>query len=741
MLCSLRALLVVLSVVVAVSIEAQTGWKPAATPLTTRWARDVEPKMPRPEYPRPQMKRERWQNLNGLWEYAVTNRAATSFPTAEGQILVPFAIESSLSGVGRRVTGDNLLWYRRSVAVPPEWKGGRLLLHFGAVDWRSEVFVNGIKVGEHEGGFDPFSFDITDALRTTREQEIVVKVWDSTGDGQARGKQLANPHGIFYTPVTGIWQTVWLEPVPTGHIAGIRVTPNAKKGEISVDMDAAGDADQFQITVLDRGREIGTITTLVSKSARISLSNPNLWTPDSPYLYDLRVDLLKDRKVVDTVDSYFAMRDVRVGPDSAGITRIFLNDKVTFMAGPLDQGYWPDGLLTAPTFEAMKYDLDVTKRLGFNTVRKHVKVEPATWYRLCDEMGLIVWQDMPSAWHGKDGPSPAVAKQFELEWKRIMDALYHFPSLVMWVPFNEGWGQYDTVRVTEWTMQYDPSRIVNSASGWTDFGVGHVNDIHVYPGPDTPKKEAKRAGVLGEFGGLGFPMTEHLWNKDGNWGYVSYKTSRELTDAAIDLFRMCHLLTGDRGLSAIIYTQTTDVEIEVNGLLTYDRAKMKFDEPALAAAIRELYKAPPKLDVIIPTSVETPQEWFYTTTDPGEGWNQAGANRTGWKRGQGGFGTPQTPNTTVRTRWDTSNIWVAREIEVGDTSGGSLFLSIYHDEDAKVYLDGKLVADLKGYVTSYRLVALSSFGELKPGRHTLAIHVRQTTGGQYIDAGIVRIRP
>jgi len=721
----------------------QAGWRPAPTPLFTKWASDVDPRNCWPEYPRPQMKRALWQSLNGLWEYSVTAKSANSIGEIDGQILVPFAYESSLSGVGKRIDENHVLWYRRQFVLPESWRGQRLLLHFGAVDWRCRVFVNDIEVGDHTGGYDPFSFDVTDALKPGSEQEVVVKVWDPTSDhGQARGKQIRNPHGIHYTPVTGIWQTVWLEPVPKASISSVRITPNARASLISVVGTSSNSGARIRYTIAFDGEPVATGEGGANAATEIVVPNKRLWTPAEPNLYDVRCELIVDDQVTDAVECYFGLRDIRVGPDASGITRVFLNDSPITMIGLLDQGYWPDGLYTAPTFEALKFDLDLTKRLGFNTVRKHVKTEPAVWYRLCDEMGLIVWQDMPSAWHPTEGPTPEVAKQFEAEWKAIMDALYPFPSLVMWVPFNEGWGQYDTVRVTEWTMAYDPSRIVNSASGWTDFGAGHVNDIHIYPGPGAPKKEAKRAGILGEFGGLGFPIEGHLWNKAGNWGYVSYKTSTELTDAAIELLRQSHPLLGQPGLCALIYTQTTDVEIEVNGIITYDREKLKFDEPRLSAAIRELYTTPPVLDVLLPTSAEDAQDWHFTTTYPGDDWFKPGVLRSHWQSGPGGFGTRQTPNTTVRTEWSTSDLWIAREFELSGpvAPDGEVYLSIYHDEDAEVYLDGKLVAQLKGYTTGYKPVPVVLDGPLVPGRHTLAIHVRQTTGGQYIDAGLIQIR-
>lgn len=723
---------------IAVGAEAQSGWKAAPTPLSTRWAKDVNPNKVWPEYPRPQMKRKEWKNLNGLWEYTVNSGTKPS--RFDGQILVPFAIESSLSGVGKRVKPTDSIWYRTTVDVPSKWRTGDLLLHFGAVDWECNVFVNGKFVGDHKGGYDPFSFNIAPFLGEGK-QEIVVQAKDATPQfGQARGKQIQNPHGIYYTPVTGIWQTVWLEPVPKTAITRVALLPNAAKGSIQSTVTASQPANEVKVTVSFKGSEIASITAPYGGSQTIVLPDKKLWTPDSPHLYDMKVELINDGRVVDRVDSYFALRDVRVGTDKEGINRLYLNDEVIFMAGPLDQGYWPDGLYTPPTFKAMKYDLDVTKRLGFNTVRKHVKIEPAVWYRLCDEMGLMVWQDMPSAYHPEKGPEPAEAAQFELEWKRIMDSLYSYPCIVVWVPFNEGWGQYDTVRVTNWTKQYDPSRIVDSASGWHDHGAGDLNDIHAYPGPDSPKLEAKRAAALGEFGGLGFPIEGHLWTSKGNWGYISYQSKKELTDAAIELLSMTHLLTGERGLTSAIYTQTTDVEIEVNGLLTYDRELFKFDEPRLRAAIKALYKPAPVIKTLVPTAINGGQQWTYTTSAPTGNWFAPDYNRQGWKTGESGFGTKETPNTYVRTEWNSSDIWIARTFEVNLAGVRQPHFYIYHDEDAEVYVNGKLARKFVGYNGAYRMYSIPS-GLLKSGQNHIAVHVKQTRGGQYIDVGIVDLVP
>ncbi len=583
-------------------LSAQAAWKPADGPLMTKWAKDVSPEKVHPEYPRPQMVRENWLNLNGLWDYAIKPKDASRPDSFDGRILVPFPVESALSGVMKPVGPDNRLWYRRTFTVPEKWTADkkRLLLHFGAVDWDATVWVNGKEVGNHKGGYDPFTFDITDALKSDGDQEIVLSVWDPTDAGtQPRGKQVRKPGGIWYTAVTGIWQTVWLEPVSAG-IVQLRLTPDIDAGVLHVEVGSDKDEGEFTVeaTAFVERRQIASATGSRDGKCDLSVPNPRLWSPDSPFLYDLKVALKRDGKVVDEVKSYFAMRKIALGKDEDGTLRLFLNNKPLFQYGPLDQGWWPDGLYTAPTDEALKYDIEVTKKLGMNMARKHVKVEPDRWYYWCDKLGLLVWQDMPSGdrYIGTKDPdivrTEESAKQFDTELTRIIQAFGNHPSIVMWVPFNEGWGQFDTPRVVDMIRKLDPTRLVNNASGWTDRGVGDVMDIHQYPGPAVPRIEEKRAVVLGEFGGLGLPLPGHTWQAEKNWGYRSYKTAEELTDAYLTLIRRLLPMTGQPGLSAAVYTQTTDVEVEVNGLMTYDRAIIKMDAERVAAANKGLYTPP-----------------------------------------------------------------------------------------------------------------------------------------------------
>ena len=739
----------ILFIVLLVCSSILADYKPANGPLMTRWARRVSPKNVHNEYPRPQMVRKSWENLNGLWEYAIIQKDQSQPDTFDGQILVPFPIESALSGAMKTVGPENRLWYRRTIRIPRTWKSKRVLLHFGAVDFETTVWVNEKEVGTHRGGYDPFTFDITDALVETPEQEIVVSVWDPTDAGtQPRGKQVRKPHGIWYTSVTGIWQTVWLEPVPKAYIKWIKIVPDLDNKSVTVTAACSESAGYS----LEAEAKDWWFTKAKNKGGAdeeiiLKIKKPKLWSPDSPFLYDLNV-MLKDSKgkKADEVSSYFGLRKIEIKKDKKGINRLFLNNEPLFQFGPLDQGWWPDGLYTAPSDVALRYDIEVLKKLGCNMLRKHVKIEPARFYYWCDKLGLMVWQDMPSGdkYIGGNDPdiqrSPESAKEFETELTAMITKHFNHPCIIMWVPYNEGWGQWDTPQIVELIKKLDPTRLVDNASGWTDRGVGDVHDIHSYPGPAMPPVEEKRAAVLGEFGGLGLPVEGHTWQEEKNWGYREYKSREALTDAYVALIDNLRLLIGD-GLSAAVYTQTTDVEIEINGLMTYDREMIKVDVKKAAAANKRLYLPPPILKTIVPTSQQQPQSWRYTTSQPPEGWQQADFNDSDWQTGPGGFGTKGTPGTIVGTEWKTPDIWIRRTFELKDTKSSQPQLVIHHDEDAEVYFNGQLAAKLEGYTTSYVKVTLDEQAQksLKAGTNCIAIHCHQSTGGQYIDAGLVDV--
>jgi len=598
----MRSFFLILMLAIAAS-AVQSTWAPAGNMIRTPWAKEVNPDKAWPEYPRPILTRPSWQNLNGLWEYAISARDAAEPGSYEGAILVPFAIESSLSGVGKAVTPAQALWYRRSFEVPAAWTGKRLLLHFGAVDWEATVYVNGRQAGTHKGGYDPFTFDVTGFLSGSGSQKVVVRVWDPTNGANApqpRGKQVLRPGGIFYTAVTGIWRTVWLEPVPETHIAALRTVPDIDLETISVAAEVAGSAAELstRIEVLQGNKVAGGGEGRPGQAVRIKISKPRLWSPAAPFLYDLKVTLIDSQaRQVDTVGSYFGMRKIAIGKATDRFNRLFLNNQPLFQFGPLDQGWWPDGLYTAPTDAALRYDLEQTKALGFNMLRKHVKVEPERLYYWADKLGLLIWQDMPSSnFNRKNTAAEALAeadRQWDAELKAMIDHLRNYPSIVMWVPFNEGWGQHDTRRITEWVKAYDPTRLVNNASGWTDEGFGDVNDVHTYPGPSMRPPESARAVVLGEFGGLGLPVKGHLWKEEGNWGYRSFDDFESYRQKYTDLVVAMYALA-KQGLAAAVYTQTTDCEIEVNGLMTYDRVISKLDPKVFSTLNRGFL--PPALE-------------------------------------------------------------------------------------------------------------------------------------------------
>jgi beta-galactosidase/beta-glucuronidase len=556
------------------------------------------------------MVRPDWLSMNGLWEYTILPLRQEKPAGYEGHILVPFPVESALSGVGRPLNPDQRLWYRRSFYIPELWTGRRLLLHFEAVDWEAQVWINGTLAGSHHGGYTPFSLDITPYVRARGENELLVAVWDPTDTGgQARGKQVLHPRTIWYSAVSGIWGTVWLEPVPMDHIRRLKLTPEVDSSCLTVEIDAVGADEEMHVRLeaFDGNTRLAAIKSRLTEPARIYIPNPQLWCPEDPHLYHLHLSILRQGRVLDEVKSYFAMRKFSLGRDGAGRTRLCLNDRPLFQLGPLDQGYWPDGLYTPPSDAAMRYDLEVCKRLGFNMLRKHVKVEPRRFYYHCDQLGLIVWQDMPNGGHPvgeklsmlaifldargkilsrKDRHSyrvagrkdPEARQEFESELREMVDALYNCPCIGVWVPFNEGWGQYDARRIAAWLKAYDPTRLVDHASGWFDGGGGDCKSLHIYNLPLKPlPPEDQRAIVLSEFGGYSLKCPGHDWDDKAEFGYKKFDDSESLTEAYIDLFENQLKPWIEAGLSAAIYTQTTDVEIEVNGYLTYDRQVEKMD--------------------------------------------------------------------------------------------------------------------------------------------------------------------
>jgi len=577
-------ILINLSLFVSCNPKKDTNWTLSDNPIYTQWAASVDPSNPWSQYPRPDMQRESWMNLNGLWEYAITGKGLKP-DKWESVILVPYPIESAISGVKKKVSENENLWYRRNFVIPNSWMRKKILLNFEACDWETRVWVDGNEVGTHRGGYDPFTFDITNALTAKKKHLLEVCVWDPTDKGpQPRGKQVTSPGGIWYTSTTGIWQTVWIEPVNEAYITSFRTFTDADSGIIKIQAQIQ-DADDGALTfnVLKEGTSIASVTCNVNAEAELKINDPILWSPDKPYLYDISIELKRNGELIDKINSYTGIRKVSVGKAPDGFTRILLNNEFLYQNGPLDQGFWPEGLYTPPTEEAMVYDLKAIKKMGFNMLRKHVKVENRIFYYWCDKLGILIWQDMPSGDQYISGKMPDIEKskesadQFEYELKRMIDTKFNHPAIIIWVPFNEGWGQFQTERITQLIADYDPTRLVNSASGWTDRGTGDINDIHHYPEPVVQQAEEKRAIVLGEFGGLGLPVTGHTWEQK-TWGYRNMEDSLQLLIRYKSYYDLIHIFVEEKGLSATVYTQITDVETETNGLISYDRKINKMGE-------------------------------------------------------------------------------------------------------------------------------------------------------------------
>ena len=711
------------------------SWHPAVSPLVTRWAADVSPTNVWPEYPRPQLVRADWKNLNGLWDYALTDTPMNHPLAFAGKILVPFPVESALSGVRTNLSELGQLWYRRNFSVPETWRGQRVRLHFGAVDWRCQVRVNGHDIGQHQGGYDAFTFDITDALQWKGAEEISVCVTDPTEGDQPRGKQSRKPEGIFYTSTSGIWQTVWLEPVPEICIDDLKAVPDvdAKSLRLRVAVNSFSDNVRVEAVVSVAGREVARGKGVPNSELVLNFSEPHLWTPDDPFLYDLQVTLRDGDKAIDSVTSYFGLRKIALRKDEQGFTQIALNNQFLFQIGTLDQGFWPDGLYTAPTDAALRSDIEFLKKSGFNLTRKHVKVEPDRWYYWCDKLGLLVWQDMPS---GNNATADG-RREFENELARMVDGLQNHPAIIVWVLFNEGWGQNDTETLADWLKELDPSRLVDSASGWTDLRVGDLNDMHNYPGPNMPAPEPRRASVLGETGGFGLTVTNHVWSAR-NWGYVMLKSNTELASRYDQSLKQLWRLHNLRGLSAVIYTQTSDVETECNGLLTYDRAVEKMDAATLAAANAGGIFQPPK-KIVLPNALFGRPVWKYTIEQPAANWFRSEFNATAWPEGVGGFGSSGTPGVFMNSSWTSGDIWLRRDVslEAGDIA--NLSAQVFHDEDVEIYLNGVLAAQAESFSTDYVELEISSAAKaaLHAGRNTIAVHCHQTGGGQGIDVGLI----
>jgi hypothetical protein len=672
-----------------------------------------------------------WWKLDSDWQKPAEIRY-------EGQILVPFPIESALSGVRKQFLPGDHLWYRRTFAVPEKWKAQRVLLHFDAVDYEASVWLNGKELGRHRGGYDHFTYDITDAPRPGAVQELKVSVVDPTDSGnQAHGKQVLHPGGAAYTASSGIWQTVWLEPVAASAIAELKLMPDVDASvlRLKVRTQDASEAGQIEAIALAGGKKVASAKGKPGEVITLPIPTGRLWSPDDPFLYDLKITRTLGRKTTDEVRSYFGLRKIAVTPDAKGVPRLMLNNRFVFERGPLDQGFWPDGLYTPPTDGAIKFDLEYCKAVGFNLVRKHLKIEPERWYYWADKLGLLVWQDMPSGnLRGEEA-----RRQWETEMTRHLEDHFNHPSIVTWVLFNEGWGQYDTARLVARMRSLDSTRLINDASGWYDQQWGDIVDKHFYPGPGVPRLEEKRASVTGEFGGLGYVVPGHVWRNDA-WGYMSFTDSAPLTELYQRLWLRAYWLAENHGLSAAVYTQISDVEQEANGLMTYDREVEKIDR-AKARACASGQMPLRNYHSILPTSRAEPQAWSYTATRPAADWAKLGFDVSTWRTGKGGFGSRYGMDQNVHTVWEGADLWIRQEFTVPPSGLHWPLLEIYYGADTDIYINGVRACEPEGFHNCYGLYELNipARAAIKPGTNVIAVHLiqRQKGGEQFVDIGLL----
>lgn len=738
------------------SVRAQSTWTKQTAPVMTPWGEQLTADNVWQEYPRPSMKRQEWMNLNGVWKYFKRTsinydyeRNTTSFSKA---ILVPFPVESALSGIMDKSYSSNRRathMYRRTFTLPDTFSDKNVLLHFGAVDWRCYIYVNGQLAGTHDGGSVPFALDITSFLKESGTQELQVAVWDPTDGGQPNGKQSVSPSGIWYTPNSGIWQTVWLEPVSPTHIESYEPIPDIDNSAVSIKVKTSASCT-VTLTVKDGDNIVVEQTGPSDQTFTLPIPSAKLWSPDEPNLYDLEISAKEQGQEVDKVTGYFGMRKFsRAMID--GHPAILLNNKPLYMYGPLDQGWWPDGLLTPPSYEAMVYDLQVMKDFGMNMVRKHIKLENDLWFEWCDRNGLVVWQDMPSGCgSGAIGNIEYAMQNFYRENEELIEATRHHPCIGAWVVWNEGWGQHaergmaHTMRAVNSVMNanHDPGRFVHAVTGWVDVEMGDFLDVHSYPSPGAATNAVnERVASCGEFGGINLFIENHMWaGSDVNYTTVEdAETYANLYDRYTDRLGE---LQQEKGLWMSVYTQITDVEQECNGILTYDRKVMKVS-PAQQQMMRDKilrtinyrYK---DVTTVVPAGDENSSiQWKYTTTEPAADWFSTDFAASGWKTGSAGFGGGG------RTPWSSSDIWIRRTFKINSFDMSrlpDLRLWLFHDEDAEIYINGLLAAKMTGYNTKYEAWPLLPEAQqslkFDGSDNVIAIHCKQTTGGQFIDCGL-----
>jgi hypothetical protein len=717
-------------------------------PLMTRWAALVDTNNPLPEYPRPQMVRADWMNLNGIWQFqpGTANDPAPIGETLSNQILVPYPMESALSGVMKYY---EFSWYRRMFTVPSSWNGKRIILHLDAVNWQATVYVNGQEVGVHQGGYGPFSYDITSCLNGGTN-ELILKILSPEDNGsEPRGKQTLHPAGIMYTSSSGIWQPVWLEPVDTSGINDLKIVPDVDNSQLQLTVNCYDPAGvTVAVTVLSNSVPISTMAGNAETQMDIPVPDPNLWSPDNPFLYNLQISTIHNGITNDSVTSYFGMRKISIAAVN-GVPQMLLNNQPYFETGTLDQGFWPDGIYTAPTDEALEYDLQMEKAMGFNMVRKHIKVERQRWYYWADKLGLLVWQDMPScnSYTGNPNPPPVDALDFIAELTAMVTNHWNSPSIIMWDIFNEGQGeagnrngvgQTNTAYLVNLVKTLDVSRLVNQASGGRYFGAGDVFDAHHYPNPGHPSSRTQ-APVDGEYGGIGYLIAGHLWNSaHAGIGYSKAKNANAIATGFDSFADDLVAYKSDKGLNGAVYTQITDVENECNGLMTYDRF-LKQDASLIRASNQKSIMG----HMVLPSSKNSGRAWLYTTNAPAKNWYAVNFDASSWNYGKAGFGTTGTAGAVVRTKWKTSDIWIRQTFSPGPLTSqdiANLVFYLYHDEDCQIYINGVFAGSMTGYETSYITMAINSAGRLAlipSGTNVIAVHCDNTVGGQDIDVGIL----
>lgn len=765
---------------------------PFMSKMMTEWGEKVTPENAWREHPRPQMMRREWKSLSGHWDYSVRPQEAGIPEGHDGKILVPFPAPSALSGVREWIASTNALWYSRTVELHPK-EGERTLFHLDGADFRSQVFVNGVEATDtpHQSAQLALTVDITPFVKDGANR-IDIQVWDpmnfAKADrtrwvGNSTGKQTYSPSGCHYTGITGIWAPVWVETVPETYVRGYKATPDFDRGTVRIEVDGAGDVKgaRCMVRVKDAGAVVAS-AELKRWGAPVELQLPRPvkpWSPESPFLYDVEIALGKD-----VVQGYFGMRKFEVKEDANGVLRFFLNNRLYYPIGTLDQGWWPDGLLTPPSDAAMAWDIGFLKRLGFNMMRKHIKVEPMRYYYLCDLLGILVFQDMPSGYgdlNGRYGP-------YRDELKGMIDQLYNAPSIVMWIPYNERWGQPGEAQTSwtlKWVKRYDPSRVVDGPSGWSDYEGGFIKsidgkgtltktehfpdgvpesaeviDFHQYPHPRVLPANTHRATMCGEFGGLGLRVEGHVWNPEmRNWGYGGTGAGGKEAAAAVQkaylglMDELCAMAFLE-GCAASVYTQTTDVEGEINGLVTYDRRVEKFDAAAIRAAHEKVCRfaaagAGPfsKRDLVAPATSAVPAEWAYAFSGVPQDWMAPGFDDSSWKRSVGGFGSKAILHANrgakLSVEWKTPAIFLRTRFDAPDEDFDFAVLSAFHDEDLQVYLNGERIFEEAGNTKDYvsRLVDAGRLRSLLRNKgNVLAVSVVQTCGGQFADVGLFTVR-